>query len=67
MSQEFNETEIKPAATKPIRHLLDAIERSRKNSEPNGPSSTSLESMKAREERLSMTQSKLKDHSRAAC
>jgi ATP-dependent metalloprotease len=52
MSQEFNETEVKPAPVKPIRHLLNAIERSRKTSEPSSPSSTSLESMKAREEKL---------------
>lgn len=61
MSHELNESEFKPAAVKPIRHLLDAIERSRKTSEPGGPSSTSLESMKAREERLSLAQAKLKD------
>lgn len=61
MTQESNELEQKPAVIKPIRHLLDAIERSRKKSEPTGPSTTSLEQMKAREETLLQAQVKLKE------
>lgn len=61
MTQELNESEQKPAVIKPIRHLLEAIERSRKKSEPTGPSNTSLEQMKAREEKLSQAKAKLKE------